>query len=185
MAATARTALMTGMTGLVFLASACGGSPKPSIASIRTTAATTGASGGQGSAPGTGANTPSTYARWVAYNACLTEHGVPSTTPKNGGSLLNGASTPTTQAAAEKACQKLLPPGSTPQRLTEAQIKAWLTYAACIRKHGVPNYPDPKFVDNDTGVILDPGGAVDFHSPLVQAALTACKNTFPLPKLNH
>ena len=179
-------ALVTGMTGLVFLASACGGSAKPSVASIGTTAATTEREcRGKAQPRARGRTAPSTYARWVAYNACLTDHGVPSTTPKNGGSLLNGASTPSTQAAAEKACQKLLPPGSTPQRLTEAQITAWLTYAACMRKHGVPNYPDPKFVDNDTGVILNPGGAVDFHSPLVQAALTACKSTFPLPKLNH
>jgi hypothetical protein len=185
MTATTRIALLTGMTGLVVVASACGGASKPSVASIGTTAATTHASTGQRSAPSNPADGPSTFARWVAYNACLTDHGMPSTTPKNGGSLLNGDSTPSAQAAAEKACQKLLPPGSTPQRLTETQMKAWLTYAACMRKRGVPSYPDPKFVDNDTGVILDPGGVVDYHSPLVQAALAACKGTFPLPKLNH
>src|ERR1700676_383562 len=105
---------MTGMTGMVFLARACGGSSKPSVASIATTAATTSASVGQGSTQSTGTTSPSTYARWVAYNACMTEHGVPSTTPKNGGSLLNGASTPNSMAAATTACRKLSPPGGTP-----------------------------------------------------------------------
>jgi hypothetical protein len=179
-----RVALVTGTTGLLFLASACAGSSKPSVASIGA-ATSTSTSVGQGSPAGTDAGSPSTLARWVAYNACMTDHGVPSTTPKNGGSLLNGDSTPSAQAEAEKACQKLLPPGSTPQRLTEAQMKKWLTYAACMRKHGLPNYPDPKFVDNDTGVILNPGGVLDFHSPLVHAALKACNGSFPLPKLNH
>jgi hypothetical protein len=141
MAATTRMALVTGITGLVFVASACGGSSSPSVASIGTTAATTGASVGHGSAPSAGAPTPTTYGRWIAYNACLTDHGLPSTTPKNGGSLLAGASTPSSMAAATAACRKLAPPGVTPrvQRFTQAQIKAWVRYAACMRTHGVWN----------------------------------------------
>jgi hypothetical protein len=179
MAATTRVALVTGMTGLVFVASACGSSSRPSVASIGTTAATTSATVGQGSPASAGATSPSTYARWVAYNACLTDHGVPSITPKNGGSLLNGASTPNSMAAATAACRKLAPPGGTPtpQRFSEAKMKAFLTYAACMRKHGVPNYPDPKLVDNDHELIL--GQGVDFQSPLAQAALTACKDSYP------
>jgi hypothetical protein len=107
----------------------------------------------------------------------MTDHGVPSTTPKNGGSLLNGASTPSSMAAATAACRKLGPPGTPAvQKFTQAQIKAWVTYAACMRKHGVPNYPDPKFLDNDTHLIL--GQGVDYHSPLVQDALTACKHLY-------
>ena len=91
-----------------------------------------------------------------ARNTCLTDHGVPSITPTNGGSLLSGASTLTSMAGATAACRKLAPPGGTPtpQKFTKAQIKAWVTYTACMRKHGVPNYPDPKLVDNDHELIL-------------------------------
>jgi hypothetical protein len=46
-----------------------------------------------------------------------------------------------------------------------------------MRTDGVPNYPDPKFSDNDTHLIL--GRGVDFDSPLVQAAVAACKATYP------
>jgi hypothetical protein len=112
----------------------------------------------------------------------MTDHGVPSTTGKNGGSLLAGNSTPSAQAAAERACQKLLPADGALQKLTDAQRTAWLRYSACMRAHGVLDYPDPKFVDDDTGVILD-GRGLDFHSPIFQAASAACRDVFPLSKL--
>ncbi|MGH9918523.1 MAG: shikimate dehydrogenase family protein, partial [Nitrososphaerales archaeon] len=48
-----------------------------------------------------------------------------------------------------------------------------------MRTHGVVDYPDPRFVDDDTGVIIDPGGVVDYHSPLVQTATRTCESVFP------
>jgi hypothetical protein len=41
------------------------------------------------------------------------------------------------------ACKALQPPGTLSAKLTPAQESAALEFAQCIRKHGVPDFPDP------------------------------------------
>ncbi len=120
----------------------------------------------------------------MAYSACLSSHGVPNTPASKGGILLRGNSDTDSLKAAGRACKALLPKGGAPKRLTEAQRASWLSYSACMRKHGVPNFPDPTFVDNDTGIKLDTRG-IDPHSPLLQAAAKACEKAFPLRALRE
>jgi len=44
---------------------------------------------------------------------------------------------------AEAACKSILPPTGPPPKLSAAQYRTELAFSTCMRKHGVPNFPDP------------------------------------------
>jgi hypothetical protein len=75
--------------------------------------------------------------------------------------------------AAGKACQQYSPV----PHLSQAQIaqheQSLLKFAACMRKNGVPNYPDPQFGANGAVTEKMPTG-LDPNSPSFQTAATAC-----------
>ena len=72
---------------------------------------------------------------------------------------------------AEKACKEYLPPGGPPPAVSESQKVAAIANAECMRKHGVPNFPDPTF----SGGQLNAGlGGVNPESPAFKQAAAAC-----------
>jgi hypothetical protein len=94
--------------------------------------------------------------------------------------------------AAHAKCQKLLPdggppgPGSTTHPSAETVAKL-VSIAACMRHHGVPDFPDPRTsvpvnpFPSGQGVITDYDGAIllfpstlDIHSPAYTQATAAC-----------
>jgi hypothetical protein len=75
--------------------------------------------------------------------------------------------------AAQHACSHLLPNGgSGPTAAQQQQVKAQaLSFSQCVRRHGVPNFPDP----DSTGRIPDPATVgIDQGSPKFEAANRAC-----------
>jgi hypothetical protein len=152
------TLLAVAGVGVAALTAACGGSP---AASAGTTA----------------------YQKAVAYAQCMRAHGEPGypDPTSNGDFLINGKKDHlvggSVMAAADKACQHLQPPV---RPLTAAQQRQWtseaLKYVACMRAHGLPGMQDPKagsmqFSLSGTGV--KPG------SPVIQAAMQACRHLMP------
>lgn len=130
--------------GAVVLA-ACGGSGKPSAPSPSATS--------QGSSQGAAAQA-SAQQKSLAFAACVRKHGVPNfPDPVNGHFLISGSvqSSPQFQSAIN-ACQKLLPNGLNGGASQGANNPAYLSFAKCMRSHGVPSFPDP-----------DPNGAIDLH----------------------
>jgi hypothetical protein len=86
--------------------------------------------------------------------------------------------------SASTTCDKLLPGGYTPPpKPSESRRLAMLRFAQCMRKHGVSNFPDPTLSLPPANVpviavagiyfALPPG--LDFQSPAVKQARTACK----------
>jgi hypothetical protein len=74
-----------------------------------------------------------------------------------------------------EACKALPSPWhSTGQQLSPAQQQAWLSWATCIRAHGVPNFPDPTF--SGGGAVQISGGS---SSAQLQSAMDACKSQMP------
>jgi hypothetical protein len=49
-------------------------------------------------------------------------------------------------------------------------------YAACMRSHGVPNFPDPS---NSGAVVITPASGIDMESAQFQAAERACQRDAP------
>jgi hypothetical protein len=117
----------------------------------------------------------------------MRSHGVPSfpDPTSNGGVSIqvqpgNGIdpNSPAFQSA-QRACQSLLPAGKTSGSSVSPSVRAQiLRYAACIRAHGVPNYPDPTF--NGNAVNFGNLAGINPNSPPYQSALSACASLNPM-----
>jgi hypothetical protein len=166
--------------GLSLLAAACGGSAGSGVAQIGSTQTTTTSSSSSSGSPS------DRRGILVAFSACMRNHGVPNfPDPKavgHGFGLTIGKGMGVDPDSpqfkdAEKVCKKLLPNGGTPTAQEQAkQLQQALTYAACIRAHGVPDYPDPKA---RSGGGIEMGEAPD--SPRFKTAQKACGHLFPGP----
>jgi hypothetical protein len=176
-------------SGALLLAGCGGSSSSPGVAHLR--AGTSGAnaaneSGAGGSAPGSDAERQQ---KMVAFAQCMRTHGVPEfpepaeghfeVHPGGAGGLHPGS--PQFEAAA-KNCRKLLPNGGepTPQQRAQMQERA-LKFSACMRAHGLPNFPTPTFEGNSARLSLKAGSGLDPHSPQFQAAQRACRSYFGPP----
>ncbi len=174
-----------------FLAGCGGGSPSGGVASLGshthgTSSAVVGSSGGE---PSNGGEA-SPGSKAIAFSACMRSHGVanfpdPKISTSAGGTSVKVAihvdplqgNNPKFKSA-QQVCSKLLPNGGVPTRsaLSPAEQTQYLKAAACIRSHGVPNFPDPTF--SGGGVHIE-RQAIDQSSPAFKAAVQACKSLIP------
>jgi hypothetical protein len=171
---TVRAPVTAVLVALALVAAGCAGSKAPSVASLGTT-----------STRGETTTSPAKPSR-AAFASCLSSHGFQASigsTAATGSRSLSvfgvviagnvDPSSPQLQSALQ-ACRKFLPGGG-PPALTPAQqaehAKAMASFAACMRKHGVPSFPDP----NGQG-IFSPGAleGLDPTSPLLQSAFKVC-----------
>jgi hypothetical protein len=78
--------------------------------------------------------------------------------------------------SAQKACKSAEPPGllngQGPDGNQQDQL---LKYVACMRKNGVPKFPDPQ----NGRIQLTPEMGVDPQSPQFKKAEDACRDTMP------
>jgi hypothetical protein len=171
------------LAGLGFLVAGCGGRTSPSVASLTTTGSTATSATDRAGGAATNPSAP-------AFATCLSQHGfaavvgsaksAPNKALSIAGVIVSGnvdPSSPQFQAAMQ-ACRKYLPGGGPPS-LTPAQqaewAKAMATFAACMRKNGVPSFPDPKLGTPPLGSL----NGIDPSSPLVQKAFNACQSLEP------
>ena len=54
-----------------------------------------------------------------------------------------------------------------------------LAFAACVRSHGVPKFPDSAVQASSKGVILSAPPGIDVHSPQFESAMQACRSLLP------
>ena len=143
------------VAGIAVLAAACGGG--------------SGNSAGSPDQPG--------FQKTLAYAKCMRAHGAPNwPDPNSQGQFVK---TPpnradfTAPASADQACRHLLPNGGRITAAGQQRVTALaLQFAACMRSHGITNFPDP--VVNSQGVSVNPQGLA-VHSPQFQAAQQACR----------
>jgi hypothetical protein len=195
---------MTGLNlGVVALASVvallagCGGGSHGGVAQLGSNAASSTATGGGAASPGSG----SPEAALLAFAKCMRSNGMsnfPDPSGSGGFRFRRGAgidpSSPAFKAAQAK-CKKFQPgggPGSGPP--PSAQVLAhWLNVAQCMRRRGVPEFPDPRtsvpsnlhppagaarFVVSDIEGVILVMGSIDTQSPAFTRAAAAC--AFPL-----
>jgi hypothetical protein len=172
-----RTPILLALAGLVVVA----------VAVIAVVYVTKGRSSGQVVASNTGstgqtstqASSQSSQLQALsAYASCMREKGDPGfPDPNNQGNF--GAITPGSPAdpnssafkAAQPSCQSLMPAQSQQQQ-QQNQSQA-VKFAACMRSHGVPNFPDP---NSQSGFLVR---GVDSNSPQFKAALQSCQSLLP------
>jgi hypothetical protein len=203
MAARSRKRLAFALLGLALVAgllAGCGGkSGSPGVASIGTT--TTGGTTTEATPAGSGGNagaaTPSLGGgslrlagggkNIAQFASCMRTHGEPNfPDPDSQGNLTITPSAgidPSSSRfqAAQRACAKYLPNGGqppSPAQQAKMQQQA-LKFSACMRAHGVPNFPDPQFGSGKISIHVGPGNDIDPRSPQFQAAQKACASDLP------
>lgn len=122
------------------------------------------------------------------FAACMRAHGVSGfPDPSSQGAIQIGPSSgidPSSPRfrAAQQACQKLLPNGGRPSPAQLAKLqRGALAFSACMRRHGVTDFPDPTFTGGGVGLkIRSRGGASDLNpdSATFRAAQQACQGNF-------
>ena len=132
------------MAAAALLSAACGGSPS---------------STGSGASPNA---VGSANSQALAYSRCVRSHGVPDfPDPDSNGQIPKEAVvhavglSDSRAMAATNACANLNPAGQGGPTLTAQEQQDYLKAAACMRSHGITNFPDPAF----------PGGRVSLSIP--------------------
>lgn len=141
--------------------------------------------GGSASASASPTASTSVYQKGLAFSACMRSHGVsgfpdPTTNGQGGVQLRldkNSGIDPNSSRfkAAQQACQALMPGGKAGggNSFDPSKIGPW---AACIRSHGEPKFPDPQ--NTGDGVKIDLTGTGIDPSTL-QTAIEACRSLSP------
>jgi hypothetical protein len=122
---------------IVALAGAGCGSNDPAGTAVTATA---------GRAPSeAGTAKPTAQDKAVKFAACIRGHGVPHfPDPDAKGDFVFGIDvSPEVWDKAVDACKSLEPPGALSGKRSPKQQSAALRFAACVREHGVKDFPDP------------------------------------------
>jgi hypothetical protein len=81
--------------------------------------------------------------------------------------------------AAGNACQALWPYQAPTQAQLQQQLTDDLTFARCMRSHGVPNMPDPVISDGEVVFVFSASDGIDPHSPQILAKARECQHVLP------
>jgi hypothetical protein len=176
-ACTAAAAALAGCGGGDPSAARTGGSPD----GPKSTSSNSGSGAGLSTGGGGGS-----FDKAVKFSECMRAHGVPQfPDPKQqgqGASLTldrsSGINPDSAQfKAAQQACRAYLPGGGNNGTVPAKVRQQALAFSACMRKHGVPNFPDPQFTGG--GVKVE-GAGVNPQSPQFKAAQQACQADAPI-----
>jgi hypothetical protein len=167
--------------------------PAPGILAVVAAVAVlaTACDGSTSSAAGSGA--PANLGQELAYSECMRAHGEPNfpdpsasggfqyaSTPNGAGGTVNS----TQLAAAQNACQHLLPGGTLSLAPpTRQQLSLDLRLAQCMRTHGAPDFPDPAAPGGGSAspVLSKAEFRAETQSPQFQAALRTCRSLLHIP----
>jgi hypothetical protein len=167
-----RTAAATAaLAGVALLATACAGGAAPATAPP-------GSAGGSYVADNADA---------IPYSQCMRAHGVPNFPdpspnsppgkPFGAATLAQAGVDPNTPQfqAASTACARLQPPGPSPAQRQQL-LSLMMRFAACMRAHGVPGFPDPSTANGGVSISLTQSAA---NSPQLQPAEQDCRSIAP------
>jgi hypothetical protein len=148
--------------------------------------------GGGGGSPGVANNastttsttaTPASSNTLLGFSQCMRSNGVPSfPDPQHlaGGNVkltIHGFGTSPAVQTALNACNHLLPsgPGGTQQTAAQqrTQLAAELSFAKCMRSHGVARFPDPT-AQGQLPVEMVQAQGIDVHAPTFLHVVQTC-----------
>jgi hypothetical protein len=186
--------------GLALIAAGCGGGKAPGVANLAsppasaTTTTTTQGSGPATKQFGGAGGAPSGQFRLAMrvdpadgekFSECMRKNGVPNFPDPNSQGVITIQSgmgiDPNSPAfsSARTTCDKLLPNGGqpTPAQIAQQQ-KDLLEFSACMRAHGIKDFPDPS--NGGLRIQVHPGSDLDPNNPTFRAAQHACQKYLPL-----
>ena len=164
-----RLVILVPIAALALIVAGCGGGGNTSGVAHVSTTASTAAAGANG---------------LVGFSQCMRANGVPSFpdpqhyTGGNAKLTIHAyqSSSPHFDAAMS-ACDHLLPSGPGGNQQTAAQLRTQLadelSFAKCMRSHGVARFPDPT-AQGELSVAMVQAQGVDVHSPAVLRTVQTC-----------
>lgn len=158
--------ILTSFVAFVVLTAGCGGGSAPHVASGASSATTA-------------ANTTQQNGL-LAFSQCMRSNGVQSfPDPQHlvGGNVkltIHGLGDSAKVHAAMNACGHLLPSGPNAEAApSRSQLAGELSFARCMRSHGLSNFPDPN-AQGQLSVEMVQAQGIDVHSPAVLHVVQAC-----------
>jgi hypothetical protein len=179
----------------------CGGSQTPGVANVGTTTpngtttpgvtaggtnsgVVAGSSGGEPSGSGgsgktgIGFSVAGTVPEMTKFAACMRAKGEPSFPDPNAQGVISAGSfdrgSPQFERALD-ACRKNMPSG-TPSPAQQAQeLRQAVAMSACMRRNGVPNFPDPESGQGGQVIRISPSSGIDPSAPQFQRAQATCQ----------
>jgi hypothetical protein len=168
------------VAGVVIFAAGCGSS------GASNSPGASGASGASGSQPAS-----SVYQEKLQYAQCMRSHGITTfPDPNSNGAIVitskdNIDQSSPQYAAASSTCLKGLPGGGqAAASAVQAELSQGIKHSACMRAHGITNYPDPTLNNGQISMSLNSGngpGDINTKTPQFQAAQKACQSLLPQP----
>jgi hypothetical protein len=165
--ATIGAACAAAFAALSLLAAGCGGGSSSGVASVASSTTTA-------AAPQHGL---------VAYAHCMRAHGVPTFPDPNSTGVPKSqvvsarSADPARFDAADHSCHSLLPNGSLAAPPNAQQIRTQvadgLSFARCMRSHGVAHFPDPTD-QGQLSVEMVTAAGIDIHSPAILRVVQKC-----------
>ena len=160
-------AVITVMAATALLTAACSASPS---------------SAGSGGSPNAGGS--ASHPSALAFSSCMRSHGVPNfpDPPPSFNGKFPGSSpqqlgvSESRIRAASEACQDLLPAEQAPL-ITARDQQDYLKGAACMRSHGITNFPDPVFSGGSVNFPIPP--SIDTSSRRFIQARQTCERLIP------
>jgi hypothetical protein len=128
---------------------------------------------------------------FLAFSECMRSHGVsdfPDPSADGGINIAGTGVDPSSPAvrAAQATCKKVLPGGGPPPHASEQQEQHLVAISACMRRHGVPGFPDPtttsppsnpqdySIVEGIGDVFLLVPSTINVNSPAFENAAKTC-----------
>jgi len=173
------------------LLAGCGAGPShPSVASEGTATTTAAQSTTTTPAASGGSIRAKAVVHALAFAQCMRTHGEPNfPEPVFHGHSASEVINPSSGvdphspqfAATFGKCKSLLPNGgagaSAGPTITAADRTDYVEAAACMRSHGITDFPDPTFQDNN--VSFNTKTPIDTNSPQYENALSTCQHLIP------
>lgn len=132
---------------------------------------------------GSSATTSTAREKAVKFSECMRDNGVDAfPDPDASGELTidgiaNDSSVDTDSAAftkALRACKRLQPAGFTGHKRSTGQQRAALSFAQCMREHGVKDFPDPAVGDPLVDTNKIPSSSTKAGMTILDAAMHTC-----------
>ena len=170
-----RAGLLAVMAIIALLTVACGGNSA--------------SSGSSGSSQAAGA-APSASSNLVDFAQCMRSHGIPNyPDPSSDSSGVDSSQlgvSDTVYESARTTCRQLYPQPHANAGLTTAQQQQvegqLVTFAKCMRSHGVPAFPDPNpasTIWGGSGQIFNVPSSINPNSSQLMSARNSCKSLMP------
>ena len=156
------------------LATGCGGTGSPRVATSASSATTT---------AGTTTVRNGSLAGALAFARCMRAHGMPNWPDPAANGVFDkrklrqlGIAPSRVRSIEERSCNYDFENGGQGETITPADRADYLRAAACMRSHGFPSFPDPTFQDGHVSVDVP---SSDESSPRFRRAAETCTRLIP------